>query len=112
VAETSARDAATRTLRAVARLMPSTRLCDLARDMLGDFFSPVRIAPEWRQWNHGTVLRMARQIYEERDFAGLPILADALEEAGCNEPRLLDHCRARTCHARGCWALDAILGKL
>jgi hypothetical protein len=53
---------------------------------------------------------MARVIYDERRFADLPILGDALEEAGCEQRDLLDHCRAAG-HAVGCWALDLILGQ-
>jgi hypothetical protein len=54
---------------------------------------------------------MARTSYETRDFTGLPILADALEDAGCAEADLLGHLRSPGPHVRGCWALDLILGK-
>jgi hypothetical protein len=54
---------------------------------------------------------IAQRIYDERAFADLPILADALEEAGCSSTELLAHCRHPGPHARGCWAVDLILGK-
>jgi hypothetical protein len=57
------------------------------------------------------VVKMARTIYEERRFEDLPILADALEEAGCENEIILWHCRELGEHARGCWVLDAILGR-
>jgi hypothetical protein len=50
-------------------------------------------------------------IYDERAFDRLPILADALEEAGCTNPEMLDHCRQPGAHARGCWVVDALPGR-
>src|SRR5258705_183526 len=54
---------------------------------------------------------LARAAYEDRAFARLPLLADALMDAGCDDDRLLDHCRSRGPHVRGCWAVDLVLGK-
>jgi hypothetical protein len=54
---------------------------------------------------------MARTIYEDRRFEFLPFLADALEEAGCTDASILNHCREPGEHVRGCWLLDLILGK-
>ena len=54
--------------------------------------------------------RLAESIYEERTFDDLPILGDALEEAGCTDPTILDHCRSGE-HVRGCWVVDLVLGK-
>jgi hypothetical protein len=62
-------------------------------------------------WNGGTVQRLAQAIYEEEAFERLPILADALEDAGCDDYLLLSHMRGPGPHARGCFVLDAILGK-
>lgn len=62
-------------------------------------------------WNDGTVPRMAQSIYEERAFDRMPILADALEEAGCDNEAILQHCRGGGPHVRGCWVLDLLLGK-
>jgi hypothetical protein len=52
-----------------------------------------------------------KPIYDERAFNRMPILADALEEAGCTNKDILDHCRSGGEHVRGCWAVDLILGK-
>ena len=73
------------------------RACDIAT---------LWVADEGRQ-----VVRLARAIAEEKRYDELPILADALEEAGCSDPAVLDHCRVPGLHARGCWVLDAVLGK-
>lgn len=78
------------------------------RDILGDPFHPVSVKDNWRV---PSVLTMAEAIDRERRFAEMPILGDALEEAGCTDPTILDHCRQRTLHTHGCWLLDRILGK-
>lgn len=57
------------------------------------------------------VVSLARTIYEERAFDRLPILADALEAAGCDDRALSAHCRGQGPHVRGCWVIDAVLGK-
>jgi hypothetical protein len=62
-------------------------------------------------WNDGTVRRISEGVYAERAFDRLPILADALLDAGCDDEELLAHCRSEGPHVRGCWALDRILGK-
>jgi uncharacterized membrane protein len=67
------------------------------------------LRPEWLTWNDGTVLRLAQAIYDEQAFDRLPILADALVEAGCTLHDLLEHLRGPGPHWRGCSALDAIL---
>jgi hypothetical protein len=54
---------------------------------------------------------MAQAIYNERGFDRLPILGDALEDAGCTDRDILDHCRGPGPHVRGCWAVDLLLGK-
>ena len=58
-----------------------------------------------------TVTSLAESIYQERAFERLPILADALEDTGCNQQDILGHCRAGGEHCRGCWVVDLILGK-
>ena len=55
--------------------------------------------------------RLARAVYDERAFDRLPVLADALEEAGCRDREILDHCRSGAEHVLGCWVLDALLGR-
>ena len=62
-------------------------------------------------WLTRTVLDLAQAIYDDRAFADLPILADALEDAGCTDRAILDHCRQPGEHVRGCWAVDLVLGK-
>jgi hypothetical protein len=87
--------------------------CRLLRDIFGPFpFHPTpAVHPEWLAWHDGLISRLARSIYEERGFEQLPILGDALEEAGCSEERILGHCRQAGEHARGCWVVDLLLGK-
>lgn len=70
-----------------------------------------RVDPEWRTWNNGDVLNLAKTIYDDHRFDLLPILADALEEAGCDDSEILVHCRGGGPHARGCWVVDLILEK-
>lgn len=62
------------------------------------------------RWTLGEA-RFAKSIYDNHDFAAMPVLADALEEAGCQEEELLRHLRNPGPHVRGCWALDRVLGK-
>jgi hypothetical protein len=81
---------------------------DLLRDILGEWFDPVAFFPEWRT---GTAVALARTMYESRDFSAMPILADALQDAGCDSEAVLAHCRAANqAHVRGCWILDSVLG--
>jgi hypothetical protein len=70
------------------------------------------IAPGWCHWQDGTIPKLARAVYDGRAFDRLPFLADALEEAGCTDAALLGHLRGLGPHVLGCFALDAVLGKL
>jgi hypothetical protein len=79
---------------------------DLLRDILGDPFRPVPFDPRWRT---STVIELATAIEADRAWDRLPILADALQDAGCDDPRVLDHCRGRGEHVRGCWIVDGCL---
>jgi hypothetical protein len=81
----------------------------LLREVFGNPFAPPRVDPSWLGWNRGTVIRLARAIYDGCRFADLAVLADALEEAGCDDSVILGHCRSGGEHARGCWVLDALL---
>jgi hypothetical protein len=83
---------------------------DLLRDIIGNPFRPApHVDPTVLAWNAGTVVRLAQMIYDERCFTNLPILADALEEAGCTNSDILDHCRGPGPHILGCWVVDLIL---
>jgi hypothetical protein len=88
-----------------------TAVLTLLRDVLGNPFRRVKVKRSWLKWAGGTVPNMAQGIYEERAFDRLPVLADALEEAGCADAEVLGHLRGPGPHARGCWALDLILGR-
>ena len=80
----------------------------LARDIFGNPFRPATGDPEWLT---STVVAIARGMYESGDFSAMPILADALQDAGCDSDDVLDHCREGGRHARGCWVVDLVLGK-
>ncbi|MBP3955503.1 hypothetical protein J8F10_09435 [Gemmata sp. G18] len=80
----------------------------MLRDIFSNPFRPVIFSPEWRT---STVFALAAQIYESRDFSAMPILADALQDAGCDSADVLDHCRGPGPHVRGCWVVDLVLGK-
>jgi hypothetical protein len=85
------------------------KLCFVIRDIFGNPFRTVPFAPEWRT---DTVRAMARAMYESREFGAMPILADALQEAGCDSAPILDHCRdPNEIHVRGCWVVDRVLEK-
>jgi len=79
---------------------------DLLREILGNPFRTVEFDPDWRTSN---VVSMARGMYRTNDFAAMPILGDALQDAGCEETEILDHCRSAP-HVKGCWLIDRILG--
>jgi hypothetical protein len=84
----------------------------LFRDIFGPLpFRSITISPAHPTWNDGTVQKVAQAIYDERAFDRMPILADALEEAGCTNVEILNHCRQPGNHVRGCWVVDMILGK-
>jgi hypothetical protein len=81
----------------------------LFRDIFGNPFRPVAFDPAWRT---DTTVAVARQVYESREFGAMPILADALQDAGCENQTILNHCRdANQPHVRGCWVVDLVLGK-
>ena len=70
---------------------------------------PVSLNPEWRT---STVVALAQSMSESRDFSALPILADALQDAGCDNNDILNHCRdGRAARSRGSWVVDLVLGK-
>jgi hypothetical protein len=85
--------------------------CALLGDIFGHLLTPVVLLPQWRAWNGGALVQLAGSLYDDRRFEDLPVLADALEEAGCTEAAILEHCRQPGEHARGCWVVDAVLGR-
>jgi hypothetical protein len=85
---------------------------DILRDLFGPLpFRPIPLDAAVLAWNGGTVVRLAQAVYEERAFARLPILADALEGSGVDNPDILNHCRRRGGHVHGCWLIDLLLGR-
>jgi hypothetical protein len=82
-----------------------------ARLMRCIFGNPLRSKAVDSRWLGPAVVSLARTIYEERAFDRLPILAEVLETAGCDDSELLAHCRSEGPHVRGCWVIDAMLGK-
>jgi hypothetical protein len=83
----------------------------LVREVFGNPFRTVRIPRALLLWHDGTIPRLAQSIYDERAFDRLPILADALEDAGCSDAETLTHCRGNGTHVRGCWVVDLLLSK-
>lgn len=91
----------------------------LLHDLFGNPFRPLPPAKgkkawlkQWQRfldWKNATIPNLARTIYDERQFDLLPNLADALEEAGCTEAEIVNHCREPGPHIRGCWVIDLIL---
>jgi hypothetical protein len=87
----------------------TARLVPLLHEIVGNPFRPVTFSPTWRTT---TAVQLARQMYEGREFSAMPILADALQDAGCESEDVLTHCRdPQAAHVRGCWVVDLVLGK-
>ncbi len=93
----------------VEGLLPATQAA-LLKCLFGNPFRPFVVRPEWLLWNDRCVPRIAAGIYGDRAFGRLPILHDALLDSGCDDDAALSHCRENV-HARGCFLLDALLGK-
>jgi len=89
--------------------------CEMIRDVFPNPFHSFsfdrRQFISWLKWNDSTVSKMAHAIYDSKQCLDLPVLADALEEAGCVDPLILEHCRADTTHIRGCWVVDLMTGR-
>jgi hypothetical protein len=83
----------------------------LLHEVFGNPFRPATVNSTWLAWNGGTIRNIAQAIYDERAFDRMPILADALEDAGCDNADILRHCREPGEHVRGCWVIDLLLGK-
>jgi hypothetical protein len=88
------------------------RLLNLLRDVCGPLpFRDVPIEPAWVSANDRAAERLVRTIYEEREWRLMPLLCDALEDAGCCDQDILTHGRSAGPHTRGCWLVDRLLGK-
>jgi len=81
---------------------------DLVRDIFGNPFRALTFNPSWLTSN---VAALALLMYNSRDFSAMPILADALQDAGCDKDDILTHLRGPGPHTKGCWAVDLVLGK-
>ncbi|VTR95537.1 Uncharacterized protein OS=Sorangium cellulosum (strain So ce56) GN=sce5710 PE=4 SV=1 [Gemmata massiliana] len=91
-----------------ARCAENKAQADLVRDIFGNPFRPVVVDSSWLT---SDVLALATGVYEGRVFDRMPILADALQDAGCDNEDVLSHCRGDGLHVRGCWVVDLLLGK-
>jgi hypothetical protein len=80
---------------------------DLVRDIFGNPFRPVTFDPRWRT---SDVVGLAQAIYDDKAFERMPILGDALMDAGCEEEQIIAHCRGDGPHVRGCWVVDLVFG--
>jgi hypothetical protein len=85
--------------------------CDLLRDLFGNPFRPLTLDRRWLRAAGAAPAAIAATIYADRSFDELPVLADALTDAGCADDELLRHCREPGVHGRGCWAVDSLLGR-
>jgi hypothetical protein len=84
------------------------RQCGFLHDIFGNPFRPATIDPSWLT---STVVSLARTIYDARSFELMPVLADALMDAGCGSEDVLDHCRGPNNHVRGCYVVDLLLNR-
>jgi hypothetical protein len=91
-----------------ARAREAAIQADLLRCIVGNPFRRVAFPGSWRS---PTAVALAERMYEARDFGAMPVLADALQEAGCEVPDILAHCRGKGPHARGCWVVDLARGQ-
>jgi hypothetical protein len=104
-------EAVSATLWRLGSFSDKTRHSALLHDIFGNPFRPASLDPTWLAWHDGLLVSMARQMYESRDFTDMPVLADALEDAGCTDQDILGHLRGAGPHVRGCWVVDLCLGK-
>jgi len=93
----------------VLREDPSVVIPAIMRDIFGNPFRLPAFSPEWRT---DSAVALASQMYNSSDFGAMPSLADALQDAACDNAEMLEHCRqANATHVRGCWVVDLVLGK-
>ena len=107
----SSYDASDRTGQIVAYAPENAHQLRLLRDVLGRPDDVSVSAPnDWLGWHGGLVPKLTRGIYEDRAFDQMPVLGDALEDAGCADEAILSHCRGPGPHVRGCWVVDMLSG--
>lgn len=99
--------------RLVAQERPgaAARAAGVVREIMGDPFRPVPLRRQWLRNLGGVVAHLAESIAAERRYEDMPVLADALEDAGCSAASILGHCRGPGPHVRGCWVLDLLRGR-
>jgi hypothetical protein len=107
-AEASARDVIQR-LATVLGDSEHERQSQLLRCVMGNPFRPAVVIES--RWQTSTVIDLATAIYEECAFDRMPILADALMDAACDNDEITGHCRSEGPHVKGCWVIDLLLGK-
>jgi hypothetical protein len=95
-------------IRSAINILERTVAADLLREIFGN---PFRSAAFDDEWGSDTALSLAKHIYEARDFSTMPILSDALQDAGCDNADILNHCRQPGEHVRGCWVVDLLTGR-
>jgi anti-anti-sigma factor len=94
----------------IAPRPPFETAAHVVSEFFGPLVRPVAFDPAWRT---DTVVAVARQMYDAGEFGAMPILADALQDAGCEDEHVLMHCRdANQVHVRGCWVCALVLGKV
>jgi hypothetical protein len=93
------------------RILTEQHQPQYVRELFGNPFRLITINPNWLVWNDRTVPRIAQAIYDERAFDRMPVLGDALEDAGCQNADILNHCRSDGPHVKGCWVLDLLLSR-
>jgi hypothetical protein len=94
----------------LARHQAAVEQCDLLREVAGNPFRQVAFEPGWLRWNGGWLPRLARSLFDANRFDELPIIGDALEDLGCRDEAVLNHCRSPGPHVRGCWVVRLLLG--
>jgi hypothetical protein len=89
----------------------ASQAADVIRDVMGNPFLPVSLRRSWLRSEGGVVAHLAQTIRAEGRYDELPILGDALEDAGCTDAAVLEHCRGGGRHVRGCWVIDFLTGR-
>jgi hypothetical protein len=91
-----------------ALAVKTRRQVRLVHEVMGNPFRPRALERDCLAWGRGVVRHLAEGIYEEQAFERMGILGDALEDAGCRDEVILEHCRQGGEHVRGCWVLDLL----